>query len=121
MEGKSYFPLLALPLWRVSGVCYEKILQLDPENVQGLHNLCVVHVERGDLANAERCFQEAHEMAPDEGYILKHLQIVRSKLYAPLPSSSSSGAASAPASRSSSFSCTSSSCIDAGKAAKLPP
>ena len=32
--------------------CYQRILELDGRNVQGLHNLCVVMVERGNLGAA---------------------------------------------------------------------
>ncbi|CAG0896108.1 unnamed protein product [Cyprideis torosa] len=60
--------------------CYERILTLDPNHVQGLHNLCVVYVERGELERAEPCFSRAHLLAPSEGYILKHLEIVRQKI-----------------------------------------
>lgn len=60
--------------------CYRKILRLDPANVQGLHNLCVVMVEAGDLVQAKQCLQQASEMAPKEDYIRKHLQIVAEKL-----------------------------------------
>lgn len=48
--------------------------------MQGLHNLCVVYVERGELAAAETCLSRAHAMAPHEDYILRHLKIVRSRL-----------------------------------------
>ena len=60
--------------------CYRKILRLDPSNVQGLHNLCVVMVEAGDLVQAKQCLAQAAEMAPEEAYIRKHLQIVDEKL-----------------------------------------
>ncbi|XP_064490379.1 protein O-mannosyl-transferase Tmtc3-like isoform X2 [Ornithodoros turicata] len=61
--------------------CYEKILLLDPANVQALHNLCVVHVERGELFLAEKCLLKAQSLAPQEGYIEKHLRIVRNRIY----------------------------------------
>ncbi|KAL7645009.1 UNVERIFIED_CONTAM: hypothetical protein RMT77_004833 [Armadillidium vulgare] len=60
--------------------CYERILSVDPSNVQGLHNLCVVYVERGELSRAENCLGRAHTMAPHEEYILRHLKIVRSRI-----------------------------------------
>lgn len=60
--------------------CYRKILELEPENVQGLHNLCVVYVERGNLIEAENCLKRVHILAPDEDYIVKHLQIVQSRI-----------------------------------------
>lgn len=49
-------------------------------NVQGQHNLCVVYVERGDLSAAERCLQQAHRLAPHEDYILRHLNIVQTRI-----------------------------------------
>lgn len=55
-------------------------MELDPENIQGLHNLCVVHVERGKLLEAQSCLQEAHKMAPGEDYVLRHLHIVQNRI-----------------------------------------
>ena len=60
--------------------CYKRILQLDPENIQGLHNLCVVYVERGELVRAEKCLAQAHQMAPHEDYVLRHLKIVQTRI-----------------------------------------
>ncbi|XP_074026010.1 protein O-mannosyl-transferase Tmtc3 isoform X2 [Leptinotarsa decemlineata] len=60
--------------------CYRRILELDPENIQGLHNLCVVHVERGKLLEAQSCLLEAHKLAPAEDYVLKHLHIVQNRI-----------------------------------------
>ena len=60
--------------------CYSKILHMDPNNVQAMHNRCVVMVERGQLGNARHCLQKAHTLAPHEDYIKKHLDIVESKL-----------------------------------------
>lgn len=60
--------------------CYQRILTLDPENVQGLHNLCVVYVERGDLLRAEKCFIRASQLAPHEEYIVRHLKIVQQRI-----------------------------------------
>ncbi|RZC36371.1 transmembrane and TPR repeat-containing protein -like [Asbolus verrucosus] len=60
--------------------CYRRILELDPENIQGLHNLCVVHVERGKLLEAQSCLEKAHQLAPAEDYVLKHLQIVQNRI-----------------------------------------
>lgn len=56
------------------------ILELEPGNIQGLHNLCVVFVERGKLLEAESCLHDAHILAPNEDYILRHLQIVQSRI-----------------------------------------
>lgn len=60
--------------------CYRRILELDPENIQGLHNLCVVHVERGKLLEAQSCLERAHALAPTEDYVLRHLQIVQNRI-----------------------------------------
>ncbi|XP_072160483.1 protein O-mannosyl-transferase Tmtc3 [Bemisia tabaci] len=60
--------------------CYKRILQLEPENIQGLHNLCVVYVERGNLHDAETCLQKAHRLAPNEDYIVRHLKIVQNRI-----------------------------------------
>ncbi|XP_037088175.1 LOW QUALITY PROTEIN: protein O-mannosyl-transferase Tmtc3-like [Pollicipes pollicipes] len=59
--------------------CFERILQLEPEHVQGLHNLCVVYVERAELARAETCLLRAARLAPHEEYIQRHLKIVRAR------------------------------------------
>ena len=60
--------------------CYRKILSAEPGNVQGLHNLCVVMVERGQLGQAKDCLARAHAIAPDEEYITRHLDIVVNKM-----------------------------------------
>jgi protein O-mannosyl-transferase len=39
-----------------------------------------VYVERGLLAKAYACLKEAHKLAPSEDYIVKHLQIVETRL-----------------------------------------
>ncbi|XP_028934662.1 protein O-mannosyl-transferase TMTC3 isoform X2 [Ornithorhynchus anatinus] len=60
--------------------CFEKILEMDPNNVQGKHNLCVVYFEERDLLKAEKCLVETLALAPHEEYIQRHLSIVRSKI-----------------------------------------
>jgi tetratricopeptide (TPR) repeat protein len=60
--------------------CYRKILSSEPHNVQGLHNLCVVMVERGQLGPARDCLRSAHHIAPQEEYITRHLEIVQTKI-----------------------------------------
>ncbi|XP_030369028.1 protein O-mannosyl-transferase TMTC3 [Scaptodrosophila lebanonensis] len=60
--------------------CYRSILRHEPHNTQGLHNLCVVFVERKRLAKAAACLQYAHRLAPGEDYIGRHLQIVLARL-----------------------------------------
>lgn len=59
---------------------FARVVELEPDNVQAHHNLCVVHVERGDLIRAEKCLTKVHQMAPTEQYIINHLNIVRTKL-----------------------------------------
>lgn len=61
--------------------CYRSILQYDPHNTQGLHNLCVVFVERKWLAKAAACLHLAHRLAPAEDYIGRHLQIVNARMH----------------------------------------
>lgn len=60
--------------------CYRSILKYEPHNIQGLHNLCVVYVERKHLARAQLCLRFAYYLAPVEDYILRHLQIVEQRL-----------------------------------------
>ncbi|XP_044048412.1 protein O-mannosyl-transferase TMTC3 isoform X3 [Siniperca chuatsi] len=62
--------------------CFEHILRMDPTNVQGKHNLCVVYFEERDLPRAERCLEETLALAPNEEYVRRHLSIVRSKMAA---------------------------------------
>ncbi|XP_014213577.1 transmembrane and TPR repeat-containing protein CG4050-like [Copidosoma floridanum] len=60
--------------------CYRRILQLDPTNVQGLHNLCVVMVERGKLGQAAKCLERTAALAPQQDYVHRHLAIVRARI-----------------------------------------
>ncbi|XP_076355014.1 protein O-mannosyl-transferase Tmtc3-like [Tachypleus tridentatus] len=60
--------------------CYKKILQSDPTNIQGLHNLCVVYYRRQQLVEAEACFEQAHVQSPNTEYIRQHLEITRRQL-----------------------------------------
>lgn len=67
---------------RGARACFERILNMDPSNVQAKHNLCVVHFEERELQLAERCLMETLAMAPHEQYIQRHLAIVRNKMAA---------------------------------------
>lgn len=67
---------------RGAKACFERILQMDPTNVQGKHNLCVVYFEERDLPRAERCLEETLALAPNEEYVRRHLSIVRGKMAA---------------------------------------
>lgn len=40
----------------------------------------MVYVERGKLAKSQECLQHAHQLAPNEDYILRHLQIVQTRI-----------------------------------------
>ncbi|XP_012149593.1 protein O-mannosyl-transferase Tmtc3 isoform X3 [Megachile rotundata] len=60
--------------------CYRRILQLDPTNIQGLHNLCVVMVERGKLGLAAQCLEHAAALAPHQDYVHRHLAIVKARI-----------------------------------------
>ncbi|KAJ8002718.1 hypothetical protein DPEC_G00161850 [Dallia pectoralis] len=62
--------------------CFQTILRMDPTNVQGKHNLCVVYFEERDLPRAERCLEETLALAPHEEYVRRHLGIVRGKMAA---------------------------------------
>lgn len=67
---------------RGAKACFERILSMDPTNVQGKHNLCVVYFEERDLPRAARCLEETLALAPNEEYVRRHLSIVRSKMAA---------------------------------------
>ena len=61
-------------------LCYKKILQVEPNNVQARHNMCVVMVEAGHLERARECLLKVSKLAPSELYISKHLKIVEDRL-----------------------------------------
>jgi len=60
--------------------CYRKIISVDPNHVQGHHNLCVVLVEQGRLEDARECLLMVQTMAPNEDYVRKHLTVVENKI-----------------------------------------
>ena len=60
--------------------CYQLILEIEPNNIQAQHNLCVVMVEAGDLTDAQICLEKVAALAPNEAYINRHLRIVEDKL-----------------------------------------
>ena len=60
--------------------CYQLILEIEPNNIQAQHNLCVVMVEAGDLNDAQACLEKVAALAPNEAYINRHLRIVEDKL-----------------------------------------
>ncbi|GFY63281.1 protein O-mannosyl-transferase Tmtc3 [Trichonephila inaurata madagascariensis] len=72
-------PKDALPFLKQLRQCYENILRYESNNVQALHNLCVVHVERGLMEEAEACLEKASALAPSEQYVTQHLDIVRAR------------------------------------------
>lgn len=41
---------------------FARVVELEPDNVQAHHNLCVVHVERGDLIRAEKCLTKVGDI-----------------------------------------------------------
>ena len=53
---------------------------MEPNNIDAKHNLCVVYVEAGYLLEAEKCLAHVHSLAPEEEYILNHLNIIRAKI-----------------------------------------
>lgn len=67
---------------RGAKTCFERILSMDPSNVQAKHNLCVVYFEERELQRAEHCLVNTLAMAPHEEYIRRHLAIVRNKMAA---------------------------------------
>ncbi|XP_061772972.1 protein O-mannosyl-transferase TMTC3 [Nerophis ophidion] len=67
---------------RGAKTCFQRILTMDPGNVQAKHNLCVVYFEERDLPAAERCLEETLALAPHEDYVRRHLAIVRGKMAA---------------------------------------
>ncbi len=53
---------------------------MEPNHIQARHNLCVVLVEEKRWKDAETCLSDVLQLAPQEDYIKKHLQIVRTQL-----------------------------------------
>lgn len=46
-------------------------------------------MERGKLLEAQSCLEKAHELAPTEDYVLRHLQIVQNRIAKLKPNSKS--------------------------------
>ena len=59
---------------------FRKVIELEPNNIEAMHNLCVVFVEKGYLLEAEKCLAHVHKVSPNEEYILNHLNLVRAKI-----------------------------------------
>ena len=59
--------------------CYNRILEVEPDNIQARHNICVVMVERGQLLDARNCLKDCLKLK-HEDYILKHIQIIEERL-----------------------------------------
>lgn len=59
--------------------CYHRILDVEPDNIQARHNLCVVMVEAGQLLKARNCLVECLKVK-HENYIVKHIQIIEERL-----------------------------------------
>ena len=60
--------------------CYKTIVDINPNHVQGHHNLCVVMVEQGKLDVALQCLKNVLRLAPKEEYIGRHIKIVENRL-----------------------------------------
>ncbi len=67
--------------------CYRRVTELDPDDVQGRHNLCVVMVETGRMREAAGCLREAQKLADKvkgrEGefaYVARHLRVVEERI-----------------------------------------
>lgn len=50
---------------------FARVVELEPDNVQAHHNLCVVHVERGDLIRAEKCLTKVGDSPQRPSFDLK--------------------------------------------------
>lgn len=59
---------------------FRRAHELEPNNVQALHNLCVVLVTKGDLKAAHKCLTHAMTMAPNDTTIRDHLTIVQQRM-----------------------------------------
>ena len=64
--------------------CYNRILEVEPDNIQARHNLCVVMVEGGNLLQARDCLVDCLKVK-HEDYIVKHIQIIEERLGMPNP------------------------------------
>jgi cytochrome c-type biogenesis protein CcmH/NrfG len=62
--------------------CYYTILEVEPDNIQARHNLCVVMVEGGNLLQARDCLVDCLKLK-HEDYIVKHIQIIEERLGLP--------------------------------------
>ncbi|CAD5112602.1 DgyrCDS1815 [Dimorphilus gyrociliatus] len=59
---------------------FRKITDIEPNNVQARHNICIVYFEMKRMHEAEKCLVEVQKLAPNEEYIRRHLGVVRNKL-----------------------------------------
>ena len=59
---------------------FQKIVDLEPSNVQAQHNLCVVLVQRGKIEEAEKCLENVLKMAPNADFVKKNLAVLRQRM-----------------------------------------
>ncbi|XP_067118207.1 protein O-mannosyl-transferase Tmtc3-like [Centruroides vittatus] len=60
--------------------CYAKVLLLEPNNLQSLHNTCVIHLKRTQYQKAADCFYNVSNLYPSVDYVHRHLQLTRELL-----------------------------------------
>lgn len=66
----------------VAESCYRRILAIEPDNVQAVHNMGVIGYQKGEPLRAEEYFLKASHLAPHEDYIQKNLKIIRQRIAA---------------------------------------
>ena len=59
---------------------YEEALQIDPKDFNAHHLIGVIHLQQGELSQAERCFLLAHEINPEDANLCNNLSILYEKL-----------------------------------------
>ena len=67
----------------VAGTLYREVLLVEPENIDALHMLGVIHFTRGDLNEAERLIRYADSLCPEPIRIIQHnLRMLRERIAA---------------------------------------
>eukprot|EP00057_Strongylocentrotus_purpuratus_P018096 XP_011672570.1 PREDICTED: transmembrane and TPR repeat-containing protein 3 isoform X1 [Strongylocentrotus purpuratus] len=59
---------------------FQRIVDLEPSNVQAQHNLCVIMVQKGLFMEGEQCLLDVLERAPHAEFVRTNLSILRQKI-----------------------------------------
>lgn len=68
--------------------CYARVLRLEPDNLQSLHNTCVIHLKRTQYRKAADCFYNVSNLYPSVDYVQRNLRLTRQLLSDPVSANS---------------------------------